>query len=150
MVKVYDVPADILISRLSSILQDEEISLPKWVPFVKTSSHKKRPPQENNWWYIRCASILRKIYLYGPISINDLRSIYGGTRSIRYSTSEHKDASGSIIRVIVHDLEKLDYVKKTKRGRMISGPGMKKLDRLSADILNQLCAQNPLLKIYAK
>ncbi|MBP2624634.1 MAG: 30S ribosomal protein S19e [Nitrosopumilaceae archaeon] len=150
MVKVYDVPADLLIDKLSSILKEEEILLPKWVPFVKTSSHKKRPPHENNWWYTRCASILRKIYLYGPISINDLRSIYGGNRAIRYSTSNHKDASGSIIRIIVYNLEKLEYVRKTKRGRMISSSGMKKLDRLSANILNQLCETNPSLKIYTK
>lgn len=150
MVKAYDVPTDLLIIELSNMLKEEEIQFPKWVNFVKTSSHKQRPPNDPNWWYIRCASILRKIYLYGPISIDDLRRIYGGNRSIRYSISHHKDAGGSIIRNIVHNLEKLGYVKKTERGRIISGSGMKKLDRLSASILNRLCTVNPLLKIYAK
>ncbi len=150
MVKVYDVPADTLIDKLSNILKNEDIVVPSWMLYVKTGAHKKRQPQNSNWWYIRSASILRKIYLHGPVSINDLRKMYGGTKYINYSTSRHKSAGGSIIRYIVHALEKLDYIKKTKNGRIISTQGMKKLDRLSHDIFNELCIENTSLKIYAE
>ena len=35
MAKVYDVPADLLISKLADILKNEDIPAPSWAPFVK-------------------------------------------------------------------------------------------------------------------
>ena len=74
MAKVYDVPAGILINRLAEILKSEDIPAPEWTQFVKTGAHADKPPQNSDWWHVRCASILRKIYLHGPISVNELRS----------------------------------------------------------------------------
>ena len=39
MAKVFDVPADIFISRLAEILKNEDISVPDWASFVKTGAH---------------------------------------------------------------------------------------------------------------
>lgn len=78
MAKVYDVPADVLIERLSTALKSEDIPAPSWIPFVKTGAHAEKPPQDREWWQTRCASIMRKIYLNGPIGINALRNDYGG------------------------------------------------------------------------
>ncbi|MGI0040357.1 MAG: 40S ribosomal protein S19, partial [Nitrosopumilaceae archaeon] len=47
MAKAYDVPADVLINKLSEILKNEEISTPSWIPFVKTGPHAEKPPQKN-------------------------------------------------------------------------------------------------------
>ena len=69
MAKVYDVPADILIKRLAEILRNEDIPAPEWTQFVKTGTHADKPPQNSDWWHVRCASILRKIYLHGPIQL---------------------------------------------------------------------------------
>ena len=82
MAKVYDIPADMLIKKLTEILKSEDINPPTWIPFVKTGVHADKPPQQVDWWYTRCASILRKIYLNGPISIADMRSIYGGVKLV--------------------------------------------------------------------
>ena len=60
MAKVYDVPADILINRLAEILKNEDIPAPEWTQFVKTGTHAEKPPQNSDWWHVRCASILRK------------------------------------------------------------------------------------------
>ena len=56
MAKVYDVPADLLISKLADILKNEDIPAPSWAPFVKTGSHADKPPQDPDWWHTRCAS----------------------------------------------------------------------------------------------
>ena len=72
MAKVYDVPADILINRLSEILKKEDIPAPVWASFVKTGTHAEKAPQNSDWWHVRCASILRKIYLHGPVSVLSL------------------------------------------------------------------------------
>jgi len=149
MAKVYDVPASILINRLSEILKNEDIPAPEWAQFVKTGTHAEKPPQNSDWWHVRCASILRKIYFHGPISVNELRSIYGSGRPVGYGAAHHKDASGAIIRNAIHGLEKLGYLEKVeKKGRVISKQGMQKLDRLATEILKELIVENPQLKVY--
>ena len=151
MAKVYDVPANTLISKLAEVLKTEDIPAPSWSLFVKTGAHADKPPQQSEWWHTRCASILRKIYLHGPISVNELRTIYGdGKRNMYYGARHHKDASGAIIRNAIHGLEKLGYVEKVeKKGRVLSRQGMQKLDKMSTEILNEMIQKTPKLKIYS-
>jgi len=150
MAKVYDIPADMLIKKLTEILKSEDLNPPTWISFVKTGVHADKPPQKVDWWYTRCASILRKIYLNGPISIADMRSIYGGGKARGYGIASHRYAGGAIIRNAVHGLEKLGYVEKVeKKGRIVTKQGMKKLDNLSTEILNELIQTTPKLKIYS-
>ena len=149
MAKVLDAPPDVFIDRLSVILQEEKVVSPVWISFVKSGVQADRQPQDRNWWYKRCASIFRKIYLHGPVGINDLKGAYGGGKPHSYGAAHHKDAGGSIIRTAVHELERLGYVeKKEKKGRVVSSIGMKKLDRLATDILKELSKENPMLKVY--
>ena len=150
MAKVYDVPADIFVTRLSEILKNEDIPAPEWTYFVKTGTHAEKPPQNSDWWHVRCASILRKTYLHGPVSVNDLRTMYGGGRPVGYGAAHHKDASGAIIRNAIHGLEKLSYVKKLdKKGRILTKQGTQKLDKLATEILSELIKKEPGLKIYS-
>jgi small subunit ribosomal protein S19e len=149
MAKVFDVPSDVLIKRLADILKNEDIPAPSWIPFVKTGAHADKPPQDREWWYTRCASLMRKIYLNGPIGINELRNVYGGGRPSGYGAAHHKDASGAIIRNAIQGLEKLGYVEKIeKKGRVVSKQGMQKLDRLATEILKEMIVEKPELKIY--
>ena len=151
MAKVYDVPANALISKLAEVLKSEDIPAPSWSLFVKTGAHADKPPQKSDWWHTRCASILRKIYLHGPISVNELRTMYGdGKRNMYYGARHHKDASGAIIRNAMHGLEKLGYVEKVeKKGRVLSRQGMQKLDKMSTEILNEKIQKTPKLKNYS-
>jgi len=150
MAKAYDVPADILIDKLSEILKGEDIAAPSWVPFVKTGAHAEKPPQKNDWWYTRCASLLRKIYLHGPVGVKDLRGMYGGAKAVGYGGAHHRDSGGAIIRTAIHNLEKLGYLDKVEgKGRTVSHEGMKKIDRASTEILNDLITKNPNLKKYS-
>jgi small subunit ribosomal protein S19e len=150
MAKVYDVPADLLISKLTDILKNENIPAPSWTPFVKTGSHANKPPQNPDWWYTRCASILRKVYLHGPMGVDDFRKEYGGGKAVGYGARNHRDAGGVIIRRAIQGLEKLGYIEKVAgKGRVISKNGMKKLDGLATEILKQLAAETPQLKVYS-
>ena len=151
MAKVYDVPANVLINKLSEVLKTEDIPAPAWSLFVKTGAHADKAPQKSDWWHTRCASILRKIYLHGPLTVNDLRTIYGdGKRKMYYGARHHRDASGAIIRNAIHGLEKLGYVEQVeKKGRILSRQGMQKLDKLATEILGELIQTTPKLKIYS-
>jgi small subunit ribosomal protein S19e len=70
MAKAYDIPATKLIDRLSEQLKKEKkIEPPNWSAFVKTGAHVEKIPQNKDWWYTRCASLLRKVYMHGPIGV---------------------------------------------------------------------------------
>ena len=67
-----------------------------------------------------------------------------------YGAAHHRDASGAIIRNATQGLEKLGYVEKVeKKGRVASKQGMQKLDKLATEILKELSAENPQLKVYS-
>lgn len=150
MAKVFDVPADDLILKLSEQLKkDKKISPPQWSNYVKTGTHAEKIPQNKDWWYTRCASLIRKVYLHGPIGISDLKSYYGGRKRIGYNLDHHKDAGGAIIRKALQQLESAGYVDKKSKGRIISNEGMKRVDRLATEIFKDVCKDNKNLERYA-
>ena len=94
MAKVYDVPADELIAKLAEQLKnDKKVEPPAWSAFVKTGSHATRIPQSKDWWYARCASLLRKVYLHGPLGVAELKVAYGGRKKVGYNLAHHRDAA---------------------------------------------------------
>ncbi|MCD6538299.1 30S ribosomal protein S19e [Candidatus Bathyarchaeota archaeon] len=147
----YDVPPSMLIERLAQYLKDnvDAIRPPDWAPYVKTGVHKERPPENPDWWYIRCASLLRKIYLKGPIGIQRLRSMYGG-RKDRGVRPEHKrKGSGAIIRNALQQLEEAGFIETVNgKGRKITSEGRRLLDMLSTEIKRELEKEIPELKMY--
>jgi small subunit ribosomal protein S19e len=150
MAKVFDVPADDLISKLSDQLKkDKKINPPEWASYVKTGPHVEKIPQNRDWWYTRCASLVRKVYLHGPIGISDLKSYYGGRKRIGYNLDHHKDAGGAIIRNALQQLEASGYVEKKGKGRSISSEGMKRVDRLATEIFKDISKLNKDLERYA-
>ncbi len=147
----YDVPAPVLIRRLADYLKEStsKIVPPAWADLVKTGSHAERPPEDPDWWFTRCASLLRKIYIQGPIGIAHLRSEYGG-RIDRGVKPEHaRKGSGAIIRNALQQLEAAHLVKTLgRRGRVLTGEGRQLLDRFSAEIKEELEKRRPELKKY--
>jgi small subunit ribosomal protein S19e len=151
MAKAYDVPADELISKLvKQLKKDKKIEPPAWSAFVKTGSHAQRMPQSRDWWYVRCASLLRKIYLHGPLSVSDLKVAYGGRKKVGYNLAHHRDASGAIVRKALQQLEASGYIVKVQgKGRIVSSEGMKRMDRLATEIHKELVKAAPQLQRYA-
>jgi small subunit ribosomal protein S19e len=151
MAKVYDVPADELIAKLAEQLKkDKKIEPPAWSAYVKTGAHAGKIPQNRDWWFTRSASLLRKIYLHGPIGVSDLKVAYGGRKKIGYNLSHHKDAGGAIIRHALQQLEAAGYITKLPaKGRAMTSEGTKKLDRLATEIHKELAKAVPALQRYA-
>ena len=150
MAKAYDIPANHLIIRLADQLKkDKKIEQPGWAAFVKTGSHVEKVPQNKDWWYIRCASLVRKVYIRGPVGVSDLKSMYGGRKSIGYYLDHHRDAGGAIIRRALQQLEMSGYIAKKNNGRIISNEGMKKVDRLATEIYKEFAGSRPGLQRYA-
>lgn len=144
---VYDVPAELLIKRVAEKLKDA-ISPPDWAAFVKTGVNRERAPEQKDWWYTRVASILRRIYMDGPVGIERLRTFYGGRKRRGVRPAHFAKGSGSIIRNALHQLEQLGYVAKTKEGRVITPAGRAFLDKIANEIKKELAEKIPELKKY--
>ena len=116
----------------------KEIKPPDWAQFVKTGTHKQQPPQQKDWWYIRTASILRRIYLNGPVGVQKLRIYYGGKKDRGHKPERFKKSGGSIIRKCLQQLEAADLIEKTKnskkKGRVISEEGKKFLNKIILEV----------------
>jgi len=149
MVNVHDVPAEKLISALAERMKKQrELDVPQWAQFVKTGSHAERPPQQPDWWYTRAASLLRKLYVHGPLGQGDLERAYGGSKAVAYNPKHRRDAGGSAIRKILKQLEQSELVAKTPKGRVLTPKGMAMLDKLSKQLLDEIVESNQALKRY--
>ena len=151
MTTVYDVPADILIDRLSKYLKENvrEVRPPEWAAYVKTGSHVERAPHNPDWWYVRAASILRKLYIKGPIGVSRLRKLYGGRKRRGVKPAHFRRAGGSIIRHILQQLEEAGLAEKDgNRGRILTPKGRSLLDAMAARIKRELEREIPELKAY--
>ena len=118
-----------LIDALAKELKEKNLVQPvEWAKFVKTGTHKERPPIDNDWWYTRSAAILRTVYLRGPIGVSKLRIKYGGKKNRGHKPSHFYKGSGNIIRKILQQLEKsglLKYVdNNVHKGRITTKQGV--------------------------
>jgi len=140
VVSVKDVPADAFILELSKLIKSEVKSIkpPEWSLWVKTGVSRERPPDDPDWWYKRAASILRKLYLKGPLGVDDLRLMYGGRKDRGVRPEHFYKGSGSIIRKILQQLEEAGLVGKTPMGRVLTPKGRRLLDKLAASIRKKL------------
>lgn len=136
MTTVYDVPPNDLITAVAQELKAAGIvQPPEWAPYVKTGVNKEMPPTNPDWWYVRCASVLRRIYIDGPVGVSRLRSYYGGKHRQPVATARFAKGSGSIIREALQQLEKAGYVKKAnRRGRHVTPQGQAFMDDMAHKI----------------
>ena len=150
MTTVYDVPAKELIDEIAKKLEkDSNIYLPEENKYSKTAVSRENPPEPKNWWYIRCASILRKIYVNNGIGIENLKAEYGGKKDRGSKPYSAASGSGTITRRAVQQLEKAGFVSKIKgRGRIITGKGKSFLDNTSKEVLGKIKNNYPGLEQY--
>ncbi len=135
MATVYDVEADKLIDGTAKTLkEDHGLKTPQWAMYVKTGSSKERKPVDEDWWFIRAASILRRIYMEGPVGVERLRSYYGSRKNRGRKPSKFRRASGKIIRQILKQLDDAGLTQSSKAGRKITQKGQSCLDKISSDI----------------
>ncbi len=150
MVNAHDVPSSELIGALAEQMKSlPEVKAPDWAAWVKTGSHAERPPDNPDWWLTRAASVLRKLYIHGPVGLTDLERAYGGTKALHYNPKHHRDAGGSSIRKILHQLEQAELVAKTPKGRVLSPKGRALLDKTSRQVFSSMAQENKALARYS-
>ena len=151
MTTIYDVPAQLLIDRLATELkekQDKNKPMP-WAMFVKTGAFKERAPTNPDWWYVRTASLLRKIALKKVIGVERLRGVYGGRKGKGTKPEHAAKGGGSILRHSLQQLEEQGLVEIVKgKGRKVTPEGQSLLDRLAYEIKMKLQKEIPELSKY--
>ena len=150
MTTLYDVPTKELIDEVAKKLQNDKfIVMPEENRYVRTGVHKENPPTNKDWWYVRCAAVLRKIYIKNAIGIEHLRAEYGGGKNRGSKPSKARRGSGSIARRAVQQLEKAGYVTRIKgKGRVLTPKGRSFLDNTSHEIMKNVESYYPGLEKY--
>jgi len=139
MTTVFDVPADLLIKKVADELKNnDKIQSPAWSDFVRTGVHKERKPENNDWWFVRTASVIRRVYIDGPVGVESLRTFYGGKQDRGVRPEKFKKGSGAIIRNALHQLEDAGYVEKVEGGRVVTPQGRSFLDKISGEIIQDI------------
>ena len=136
MITVSQVPADVIIGLIAQDLKSK-ILMPDWAKFVKTGRSREKAPTQADWWWIRAASILRRVDLDGPVGANRLRTFYGGRKDRGVRTEKTYRAGGKIIRVILQELEKQTLVKSTKTGRALTPEGQSYMAKMAKKAATQ-------------
>lgn len=134
MATAYDVKAEPLIMAAAEDLEDD-FEAPEWSEFVKTGVQKERAPQQENWYHIRSAAILRKIYMNGGLGVSKLRTMFGGRESHGHGPEHHGKASGKVIRTALQNLEEAGYLEEEEgEGRVITDKGKSFLDEKASEV----------------
>jgi small subunit ribosomal protein S19e len=152
LASVYDVSGSQLIKEIAKDLKEnKKIKMPDFAYYVKTGSHRERAPQNPDWWYIRMASILRRVYISGNVNVESLRTYYGGKKRRGVRPPKFKKAGGKIIRLSLQELEKLGYVKKDEKGgRAITKEGQKYLDKLAVSLYKKMYPEKKATSLKEK
>lgn len=137
-------PREVDPQKFNSTLKEElkkvkDISPPSWSRFVKSGVHRERIPQQEDFWHVRSAAVLRRLYLDNSAGVDRLRSYFGGKKRRGHKPAHFREASGSIIRKIIQQLESAGLVEKNanKQGRKLTAQGKKLLDKIAYEVSKQ-------------
>ena len=147
----YDVPAQAYITKLAQYIRDnvDQVTPLPWAAYAKSGSYATRQPQDSNWWYTRCASLLRKTYTKGPIGVEKLRAQYSQRKDCGTRPEHVRKGAGSINRKLFQQLESAGLVVSTKgEGRTLTSEGRKLLDTIATEVKTELEKKMPELAKY--
>ncbi|KAI3440579.1 uncharacterized protein J3R85_003342, partial [Psidium guajava] len=118
------------------LFRSPQIELPHWTDIVKTATFKELAPYDPDWYYIRAASMARKIYLRGGLGVGAFRRIYGGSKRNGSRPPHFCKSSGSVARHILQQLQNMNIIDIDPRGgRRITSSGQRDLDQVAGRIV---------------
>jgi len=135
---VKDVDQDKIVQGVALFLKKSgKLKVPDNMDIVKTSKSKELGPYNNDWFYIRCAAILRRMYHRGPIGVGGVKKIFGANQRNGSSPSHFCRADGAVSRRAIQALEHIKLVEKhAEGGRKLSAQGQRDLDRIASQIVS--------------
>ena len=147
----YDIPVQVFLQRLAQYVKDniDFVEPPSWSQFAKTGAQNRKQPTNPDWWYARCASLLRKTYFQGPVGVERLRAQYGGRKDYGTRPGHVRKGAGGNIRKLFQQLEAAGLVENLKgRGRVLTSEGRRLLDTIATELKREVEKKIPELKKY--
>merc|ERR1711894_565998 len=81
-VSVKDVNQADFVKALAAFLKKSgKLKVPDWTDLVKSGNYKELAPYEDDWYYIRAASMARHLYIRAPVGIGAFTRVYGGRKN---------------------------------------------------------------------
>ncbi len=131
-------PQELVHKAAEELKKQKLVQPPDWSKFVKTGHFKERLPENEDWWYLRSASVLRSVAKLGPVGTEKLRTKYGGRKRRGHQPEQFFKGSGSIIRKILQQLQKADLIKPVQKGahkgRVLTPKGTSFLDKMAVQM----------------
>jgi small subunit ribosomal protein S19e len=137
---IHDVDPTQLIHKVAEELKKEPLVKPaSWAPFVKTGISRERAPVQQDWWHIRAAAILRKLFILGPIGTSKLKNKFSGRKNRGMAPEHVFPSAGNHIRKILQQLEKSGLAKQVAKGvhkgRICTPKGQRMLENVANQIM---------------
>eukprot|EP00178_Gracilaria_changii_P004515 TRINITY_DN1730_c1_g1_i1.p2 TRINITY_DN1730_c1_g1~~TRINITY_DN1730_c1_g1_i1.p2 ORF type:complete len:162 (+),score=31.57 TRINITY_DN1730_c1_g1_i1:15-500(+) len=149
-ITVKDVPAhDFIVAYAQHLKKNNTISVPDNLEYWKTGVAKELAPYNPDWWYIRAASLARRIYLRPGIGVTRLSHIYGGIQNNGSAREHHRRGARKNLRAILIALEEANIVTRVAPEdgedakllpRQISSQGQKSLNEIAKQVFNSILA----------
>lgn len=135
---VRDVAAkDFIAAYAEHLKNSDKFELPVWADHVKTGVFKELAPYGDDWYYIRAASIARKVYLRPGMGVGQLRKWYGGNYRRGVRTEHFRRANSGIIRSVLIQLEEMKVTEQlSSGGRRMTRVGQQDLDRIAGAVFH--------------
>jgi len=126
---------DFTVALAAFLKKSGKMKVPEWVDLVKTNTAKELAPYDEDWFYVRCASLARHMYIRSPVGVSTIRKIYGIRKNNGSSPSHWCRGNGGIARKALQALEGLKLAEKDPNGgRRLTSQGRRDLDRIAAQI----------------
>lgn len=132
---VRDVPAAKFVKGLAAQLKREgKLMVPNIAEFAKTSHGRERAPQNDDWYYTRCAAVLRRVYLR-PAGLGGLSKPFGNKKNKGCLPEATIRAATGPLHWACKSLEQLKLLAKGKKsGRIVTREGQRRADTVAFNV----------------
>jgi len=112
--------------------------------------HREKPPVRRDWWQVRSAALLRKVYMLGPIGTERLAAEFGGNEDRGSAPKHPRKGSRNIVRKSLQQLKAAGLVadEPKNKGKIITAKGQSFLDNAAREVLKELVVKQPELGKY--
>ncbi|XP_013108573.1 small ribosomal subunit protein eS19A [Stomoxys calcitrans] len=138
-VTVKDIDQHACVKAVASFLKKTgKLKVPDQMDIIKTAKYKELAPYDPDWFYIRCASILRHLYHRSPAGVGSITKIYGGRKRNGVHPSHFCRAADGAARKALQSLEHARLIEKhPDGGRKLTPIGQRDLDRIANQIVSK-------------
>ena len=116
--------------------QEGKLFVPNCAEFIKTSHGRERAPQNPDWYYMRAAAVLRRIYIRPGVGLGGLAKKFANKKNRGSQPEITTKAAKGPLHWACKSLEGLKLVGKGKEsGRVLTSAGRKRCDTIASNVI---------------